>query len=116
MAKTRKSLVTPRTIAFIRQEGICFYCKQPMWSGNPHEFASKFKISLAQAKRFRCTGEHLKAHCEGGSASPANIVAACCFCNQKRHRGRKEIPSPDQYKNLIQRRMDKGRWHDVRLH
>ncbi|MGZ8220847.1 MAG: HNH endonuclease [Methylobacter sp.] len=85
-----------------------------MWSGNPHEFASKHKITLGQAKRFQCTGEHLRAHQDGGSSKQHNIVAACLFCNQKRH-SRKEPPPPDQYKELIHQRMSQGRWHDVRL-
>ncbi len=89
MAKPRKSLVKPRSIAFTRQAGYCFYCSQPMWSENPHEFASKHKITLGQAKRFQCTGEHLQAHQDGGSSKQHNIVAACLFCNQKRHQ-RKE--------------------------
>lgn len=66
MAKHRKSLKKPRSLAFSRQFGICCYCDQPMWSGNPHEFALKYKITMGQAKRFQCTGEHLKAHKDGG--------------------------------------------------
>jgi hypothetical protein len=114
MAKSRKSLIKPRSIAFTLQAGRCFYCSYPMWSENPHEFASKHKITLAQAKRFQCTGEHLRAHQDGGSSKQHNIVAACLFCNQKRH-SRKEPPPPDQYKELIHQRMSQGRWHDVRL-
>jgi hypothetical protein len=36
------------------------------------------------------------------------------FCNQKRHQ-RKEPPPPEQYKKLINHRMNQGRWHVVRL-
>ncbi|MEQ1620629.1 MAG: HNH endonuclease [Methylococcales bacterium] len=114
MNKSRKSLAKPRSFAFTRQLGHCYYCNQPMWSEDPVTFASKHKITLGQAKRFQCTGEHLKAHHEGGSAAQNNIVAACLFCNQKRHQ-RKVAPPPEQYKNLIHQRMNKGRWHDVRL-
>lgn len=114
MAKSRKSLVVPRSIAFSRQSGRCFYCSQPMWSENLHEFALKHKITLGQAKCFQCTGEHLKAHQDGGAATQDNIVAACWFCNHKRHQ-RKEPPPPDQYKKLIENRMSQGRWHVVRL-
>ena len=114
MAKSRKSLVKPRSIAFTRQAGRCFYCSQPMWSETPIEFASKHKITLGQAKRFQCTGEHLIAHQDGGTSTQKNIVAACLFCNQKRHQ-RKEAPHPEQYKELIHHRMNQGRWHDLRL-
>lgn len=114
MTKSRKSLITPRSIAFNRQAGRCFYCSQPMWSENPLEFASKYKITLGQARRFQCTAEHLQAHQDGGKADQANIVAACWFCNQKRHK-RKIAPSPVQYKRLICQRMSQGRWHEVRL-
>ena len=114
MAKSRKSLAKPRSKAFTRQAGRCFYCSYPMWSENPIEFASKHKITLGQAKRFQCTGEHLKAHQDGGTTAQNNIVAACWFCNQNRHL-RKEAPTPDKYKELIHQRMNQGRWHDVRL-
>jgi len=85
-----------------------------MWSEDPHDFALKHKITLAQAKRFQCTGEHLKAYKDGGTATRSNIVAACLFCNRKRHQ-RKEPPHPDQYKKMIENRMSQGRWHVVRL-
>lgn len=114
MAKPRKSLIKPRSTAFNRQAGLCFYCSQPMWSEDPHEFASKYKITLGQARRFQCTGEHLKAHQDGGKANQTNIVAACWFCNKNRHK-RKEPQPPDQYKQLIHHRMSQGRWHSVRI-
>jgi 5-methylcytosine-specific restriction endonuclease McrA len=114
MAKSRKSLSVPRSLAFSNQSGRCFYCNEPMWAENPHEFALKHKITLGQAKHFQCTGEHLKAHKDGGTADQNNIVAACWFCNQKRHKRKTPLP-PDQYKQLIDRRMTQGRWHDVRL-
>lgn len=114
MAKNRISLINPRSIAFSRQNGRCYYCRELMWSDNPNQFASKHNISIGQAKQFMCTGEHLIAHHQGGSAKQKNIVAACWFCNQNRHR-RKEDISPQQYKKLVQNRMIQGRWHNVRL-
>jgi hypothetical protein len=114
MAKPRKSLIKQRSTAFIRQAGYCYYCSYPMWSENPHEFALKHKITLGQAKRYQCTGEHLKAHKDGGTAARSNIVAACLFCNRKRHQ-RKDPPPPDQYKKMIENRIVQGRWHEVRL-
>lgn len=114
MEKYRKSLVKPRSNAFINQSGLCFYCGHPMWSEDPNGFAKKHKVTLGQARRFQCTGEHLKAHKDGGSATQTNIVAACWFCNQKRHQ-RKNPPYPDQYKKFVHQRLSQGRWHDVRL-
>ncbi len=107
------SLVRPRTHAFANQSGCCFYCGMPMWAANPHEFAKHHGIPLKQAKRFQCTGEHLVARQDGGSASSSNIVAACRFCNQGRHKRKNPLP-PDRYKQLVRRRMSLGRWH-VRL-
>lgn len=114
MAKTRKSLIKPRSIAFQYQHGHCFYCNQPMWSNDLSAFVSKYGLTLKQAWYFQCTGEHLKAHSNGGGANRSNIVAACRFCNQTRHR-RKNPPDPIQYKQLVNSRMDKGRWHILRL-
>lgn len=114
MSKSRKSLIKPRTKAFIHQQGNCYYCNQPMWQSDPDKFSSKYKISLTQSKRFQCTGEHLIAHQDGGTSARKNIVAACWFCNQQRHR-RNIVPSPNQYKKLIERRMNQGRWHCIRL-
>lgn len=106
----RKSLVRPRTIAYVRQSGLCFYCNCPMYSGDPHAFAEKYDITLTQAKVLQCTGEHLEAHRDGGTAAQLNIAAACRFCNQQRHR-RKAAPSPDRYKQLVSKRMAAKRWH-----
>ena len=76
MVKTRKSLIKPRSIAFQHQHGHCFYCNQPMWPDDHRDFVSKYGLTLKQARYFQCTGEHLKAHSDGGSANRSNIVAA----------------------------------------
>lgn len=110
----RKSLVRPRTIAYARQSGRCFYCDLPMWSGDPLSFASKHGLTHAQAHRMKCTGEHLLSHQDGGSSAQSNIVAACLWCNQLRHR-RKNPPPPDRFKALVRGRMSKGRWHDASI-
>jgi len=114
MSKQRKSLSKPRSKAFIHQLGYCYYCDQPMWLSKPDNFSSKYNISLKQTKRFQCTGEHLVAHQDGGTSKQANIVAACWFCNQQRHR-RKIVLSPKDFKTFILKRMRKGHWHIVRL-
>jgi len=108
----RKSLVRPRTIAYTCQSGRCFYCGLPMWTDNLEDFAATHGLSVAQARRLQCTGEHLQAYRDGGSSAPSNIVAACLWCNLQRHR-RKHPPAPDQYKSLVQTRMRQGRWHEA---
>jgi hypothetical protein len=47
---------------------------------------------------------------DGGSSARMNIVAACRYCNQLRHK-RKTPPPPDRYAQLVRKRMRLGRWH-----
>ncbi len=114
MANTRKSLVTPRSHAFLKQDGFCYYCKQPMWVKDPLELSSKYELPLSKLKKLKCTGEHLVAFKDGGSSTKNNIVAACLYCNQQRHL-RKTNPTPKQYEAMVQYRLSRGRWHGVRL-
>ena len=106
----RPSLVRPRTHAFVKQSGRCYYCGLPMWANNLLEFATAHGITPKQARALQCTGEHLTAHKDGGSAARSNIVAACLFCNAGRH-SRKTDLSPDGFKQLVRKRMEKKRWH-----
>lgn len=105
-----KSLKHPRTIACLRQLGRCYYCTLPMWSHSLPEFASKYGLTVGQAKELQCTGEHLAARQDGGDASNSNIVAACEFCNQHRDRRKNPLP-PEPYKKRVNARMSQGRWH-----
>tara|TARA_R110002049_G_scaffold189793_3_gene358424 strand:+ start:3393 stop:3740 length:348 start_codon:yes stop_codon:yes gene_type:complete len=115
MAKKRQSLKSPRLSAYNKQKGHCFYCGHPMWLDNPSDFSAEHKISLKQASKFQCTGEHLMAFQDGGSSSQKNIVAACIFCNQTRHK-RKNAPSPIIYKALVQKRVRQGKWNCSFIH
>jgi 5-methylcytosine-specific restriction endonuclease McrA len=81
-----------------------------MWQDNIERYAKEHGISLTRAKHFQCTGEHLVAHSDGGPASQENIVAACLFCNQGRHK-RKNPPSPKKYALLVLKRLEKGAWN-----
>ena len=112
MPKKRKPLKRPRNQAFQRQNGRCFYCHQPMWQENPEQYAEQYGLTLQQAELMRCTGEHLIAHKDGGSASSDNIVAACFYCNQKRHKRKVEL-SLDKFKALVTTRVQKKCWHGV---
>ena len=115
MAKARKSLSILRKLSFSHQKGRCYYCNQPMWKSDPIEFSKKYEITIKQAKQLQCTGEHLIAHSKGGPATRENIVAACVYCNRKRHQRDNEI-SPVEYKSLIAKRLQKGCWHGIHLH
>lgn len=81
-----------------------------MWQKDIERYARLQGISLACAKYFQCTGEHLVAHSAGGSASESNIVAACSFCNLKRHQ-RKNPPTPETYSKLVEKRLERGGWN-----
>jgi hypothetical protein len=103
-----------RLAAFDKQLGQCYYCRHPMWLTNRKEFANKYNISELEADRFRCTAEHLLARCDGGKDDSKNIVAACYFCNNSRHR--KKVPlEPDNYKLYVIRRLKKRKWHPKKM-
>lgn len=114
MLNHRKSLTRPRTLAYTRQSGRCFYCGTPMWQDNPKQFASNHKLSLKQVKLLKCTGEHLTAHSDGGEASISNIVAACWFWNNRRHKTAKSR-TPESYRKHVHKRMAKGHWHQLKI-
>ena len=103
-----------RSHAFRAQSARCFYCGAHMWTRNPEAFAAARGISLADARRFQATAEHLQAKCDGGADALRNIAAACAFCNKKRHQ-RKAAPSPEAYRAYVQRRISIGRWHPAHL-
>lgn len=99
-----------RLSAFRRQHGLCYYCQLPMWTADPLAFAAQYGVSAPQTRRFQCTAEHLVARQDGGKDQEGNIVAACRFCNQTRHK-RKNPPDPDRYCALVAKRIMAGRWH-----
>jgi len=88
-----------RIAAFARQAGRCWYCGCNMILGSTQ--------SIRQ-----CTAEHLVARSEGGRSNASNIVAACRFCNQTRHK-RKRALAADCFKLLVQQRLSKGKWHQL---
>jgi len=110
MAKNRPSLRAPRTKAFNKQNGRCYYCNLPMWIDDVSSFSQRYELTLKQAQLFKCTGEHLIAFHEGGTTNQSNIVAACYYCNSRRHKP-KEALSPERYKKKVQSRMRSGKWH-----
>lgn len=94
-----------------RQQGWrCFYCMLPMWESSPEEFIVHYGLSPGQAKRFRCTAEHVEARCDGGKDIAPNVVAACLFCNTTRHK-RKHPVDAANHASIVRSRLAKGRWH-----
>ena len=43
------------------------------------------------------------------------IVAACRFCNSKRHT-KKKVPDPIVYRQMVTKRMRAGKWHPREIH
>lgn len=106
----RRSIRRFRQRAHARQCGRCFYCQVPMWCRNPALFAQRYYISLAIARRFQCTAEHLIPVSQGGRDEADNIVAACLFCNQTRHRA-KSVRESGDYASYVRKRVAANRWH-----
>lgn len=109
--KKRPCLKKLRDEAYLRQNGLCIYCNKPMWTFDVEGYAFHHSVSVKQASWFQCTGEHLVAHSDGGPANRSNIVAACKFCNVKRHK-RKRPRDPVAYASFVKRRLEKGCWND----
>ena len=103
-----------RLAAFNKQLGRCYYCRSLMWLTNRKEFAKKNNLSKLEANRFQCTAEHLLARCDGGKDDSKNIVAACHFCNNSRHRKKTPLDF-DNYKLYVTRRLKKGKWHPQKM-
>ncbi|WP_175541732.1 HNH endonuclease [Polaromonas sp. YR568] len=113
---TQSHIQKLRLIAFHRQHCLCFYCGLPIWEEAVEQFASAHGISNAQANLLKCTAEHLIAERDGGQATPGNIVAACAWCNRRRHAGRPhKAPDAPTYRCRVAKRMAMGKWHPTGL-
>ena len=88
------------------QQGRCYYCDLSMWEDDGTEVDCQRR---QYPKRLRCTAEHLLPRSAGGQDTAENIVAACLFCNQTRHRA-KRPKSSEVYRAHVRRRMAAGRW------
>ena len=96
------------------QGWICTYCEQPMWRRDPAAFAAHHGLTLRQALLLQATAEHLLPAGEGGKDVHENIVAACFYCNRKRHQAR-NILSPLAHMKKVRRQLRRGRWHGIQL-
>lgn len=105
-----KSLKHKRNAACNHQSNCCCYCRVIMAVGGLQQYATKYGLSLGQAKRLQPTAEHLQARCENGSNARSNIAAACWHCNSLRHKRFKPMDAVS-YRRYVQKRMAKRRWH-----
>lgn len=99
--------------AFHLQQCCCYYCGLPMWEST-HRTLLRDALDLPDVllDSLRCTAEHLDARCDGGKDEPGNIVAACHWCNWKRHAHRPHCaPTVQAYQAEVQRKMTLGLWH-----
>ena len=110
----------PNSLSRIRQRAAehqkyrCYYCCLPVWCNTPDLFILTYGITKAQALQLQCTAEHLVPKNNGGTNSRSNIVAACWYCNHKRH-ARLQPLNPSAYKHYVQQRISKGRWLSATL-
>ncbi|MCU4492630.1 HNH endonuclease [Acinetobacter guillouiae] len=113
MSKNSSSSIQKhRNQAFILQYGLCFYCHQPMWISENTSFISKYRLKPRKANLLQCTAEHLKARQDGGSNSAKNIVAACKFCNNTRHKSKNAL-DPELYGKHVRKRLLNNNWHQI---
>ncbi|RJF89148.1 HNH endonuclease [Oleomonas cavernae] len=72
----RKRLRQFRELARQRQNGLCFYCRQPMAkAGSAAALAAPMSVE---------TIEHRRPKCRGGTDSAANLVLTCRACNTRK--------------------------------
>lgn len=108
-------LSVKRTRAFKHQNGKCYYCQISMWLPKVTDHLIRSEISTKAMSRIRCTVEHVQARSDGGTDANENLVAACHFCNQTRHR-RLQPLSSSEFRRYVRSRVGKGRWHPTYFH
>jgi 5-methylcytosine-specific restriction endonuclease McrA len=106
-----------RRQALRQQGGCCFYCQQPIWEENPSKFSDDHSIPTRFLKWVRNTAEHIRACCDGGKDRQGNVVAACYWCNSRRHQGRQHrAPDSAAYRDWVQGKVGSGKWHPLVQH
>lgn len=93
----------------VAQAGRCYYCGLPMWDKAASISLKSARGNIGSLPQLRCTAEHLHPRSEGGKDTATNIVAACWYCNQTRHRVKKPR-SPQAHRDHVRKRMAAGRW------
>ena len=103
-----------RQSASIQQNHLCYYCCFPMWHDDSEVFSRDYRLPKLLTKYLQCTAEHLVARQDNGKDAASNIVAACFWCNSRRHRGRShKAPEAHIYRLRVQRLVSMGRWHPL---
>jgi hypothetical protein len=103
-----------RQAACAHQGGVCYYCRCPIWEGDLQSFSRAQRMRPRLARHLQATAEHLTARADGGKDSARNIVAACLWCNQQRHRGRAAAaPSASEYRARVQQFVAARIWHPL---
>ncbi len=95
------------------QNGRCYYCLAPVWSRNPRAFGRRHGVTMRSVKLFQCTAEHLTPRCEGGPDSADNIVAACRYCNERRHQMKRPM-THEKYLERVQMRVARGTYRTTK--
>jgi hypothetical protein len=101
-----------RRSAAARQGGRCYYCDREMWDmhAEPLEaFCIRLEVTQAEAQQRLCTSEHLIPVRQGARFNIANIVAACLYCNRKRHTHRRGPPAW-AFRLWVKERVRLGEW------
>ena len=110
-----QSFKNKRVREFKSQNGRCYYLQIPMWLPNVTEHLFRSGITTKAMSRIHCTVEHMTARSDGGSDASENLVAACRFCNQTRHRQARSFNSKDFWERVMSR-VRAGKWHPDYFH
>ena len=99
--RNQQRIKSHRETAYFAQHGRCYYCTAPMWLYVPEELTEPLGVKPGQAMRLQCTAEHLVARSDGGPDTVVNIVAACLYCNQARHKPKVALTPADRRQGSI---------------
>jgi 5-methylcytosine-specific restriction endonuclease McrA len=86
-----------------------------MWEADAANFALAVGTTRKQARLLQCTAEHLVVKSEGGKDVATNIVAACRYCNVRRHKAKNPLPAQAMV-GRVRRLVAQGRWLPQGLH
>lgn len=75
----KPDLAALRDLAYKRQRGLCYWCKQEMIYRGRGELPRPWNHPRT------LTADHIIRKADGGRTDQTNIVAACAWCNNRRH-------------------------------
>lgn len=79
MSSVKRRLKRLRKVALYKQKGACFWC------GDPMIVKTQDNASGVWNHPKMATADHLIRTADGGLTVDGNIVAACLYCNTRRH-------------------------------